>query len=227
VSLVAGALINGSQRDDRLKPTALVPGKVYELAFDMHFTTWTFQPGHRVRLSVSNSLWPMIWPTPYKMTTKLYINDAATRVELPVIPDITYRTPGFLPTEEEPPSGAGRYLESVAWPAGLYRLSRDLWTGHTSLEWKGHGRFENLGNMYDTWERNHYETNDLNPAESRFSGAAGHRIDLGDRKLEVKSQIEVRSDATDFHITVTRTLTEDGRQVRKRIWEETIPRMFN
>jgi uncharacterized protein len=227
VSLVAGALLNGSQRDSRLAPKALVPGQVYELAFDMHFTTWTFQPGHRVRLAVSNSLWPMIWPTPYKMTTQLYIGDAATRVELPVIPDVAYRSPGFLPPEQEPPSGTGRYLESVAWPAGLYRLSRDLWTGLARLEWKGHGRFENLGHRYDTWERNEYETNDLDPAVSRFSGEAGHRIDLGDRKLEIKSELEVRSDATDFHISVTRYLYENGELVRTRSWNEAIPRQFN
>ncbi len=227
VSLVAGALLNGSQRDSRLEPEALVPGEVYELAFDMHFTTWTFKPGHRVRLAVSNSLWPMIWPTPHPMTTKLYINDAATRVELPVIPDVQYRAPDLLPPEPQEPSATGRYLESVPWPAGLYQYSKALWTGITSLEWKGHGRFENLGNLYDTWERNYYETNDMNPAESRFSGEAGHRIDLGDRKLEIKSEIEVRSDATDFHITVTRYLYEDGRLVRKRAWNETIPRMFN
>jgi predicted acyl esterase len=227
VSLVAGALLNGSQRNSRLEPEALIPGKVYELAFDMHFTTWTFEPGHRVRLAVSNALWPMIWPTPYPMTTKLYLNDAATRVELPVIPDVQYRDPAFLPPEPQEPSATGRYFESVAWPAGLYRFSKDLWTGLRSLEWKGHGRFENLGNQYDTWERNYYETNDHNPAESRFSGEAGHRIDLGDRKLEIKSEIEVRSDATDFHITITRYLYEDGRLVRTRAWQETIPRMFN
>jgi hypothetical protein len=169
----------------------------------------------------------MIWPTPYPMTTKLYLNDAATRVELPVIPDVQYRDPAFLPPEPQEPSATGRYFESVAWPAGLYRFSKDLWTGLRSLEWKGHGRFENLGNQYDTWERNYYETNDHNPAESRFSGEAGHRIDLGDRKLEIKSEIEVRSDATDFHITITRYLYEDGRLVRTRAWQETIPRMFN
>jgi len=169
----------------------------------------------------------MIWPTPYPMTTQLYIDDEATRVELPVIPDVAYRTPDLLPPEPREPTATGRYLESVPWPAGLDQYSKARWTGTTSLEWKGHGRFENLGNSYDTWERNYYETNDLNPAESRFSGEAGHRIDLGDRKLEIKSEIEVRSDAQDFHISVTRHLYEDGRLVRKRAWNEKIPRMFN
>src|SRR6185295_7863444 len=50
VSLVAAALLNGSQREDPQRPRALVAGEPADLAFDLHFTTWTFRPGHRVRL---------------------------------------------------------------------------------------------------------------------------------------------------------------------------------
>ncbi len=71
VALVAGGLLNGSQRRSRLRPEPLVPGESCDLEFDLHLTTWTFQPGHRVRLSITNSLFPMIWPTPFLMTMTL------------------------------------------------------------------------------------------------------------------------------------------------------------
>jgi len=60
VSLVTGAHLNGSQRDSRLEPKALVQGEIYDISFEMHFTTWTFKPGHRIRLAVSNALFPII-----------------------------------------------------------------------------------------------------------------------------------------------------------------------
>ena len=227
VSLVAGKLLNGSQRRSRLAPEPLEPGKVYDLEFDMHFTTWTFKAGHRVRLSVSNTLFPMIWPTPHRMTTRLYLGVEATRVEVPVIPKAPYPAPAFRPPEPEEKRADARWLESAAWPSGVYDWKKDLINGTTSLEWKGHGEFETEGRRYRTWERNYYETTDERPAESRFSGEAGRRIDLGDRTLELRSTIEVRSDEKNFYVTVGRAVSENGELVRKREWVETIPRLFN
>ena len=61
----------GAQRDSMEHPTPLVPAtKEYALNFD-HLGAWVFARGHRIRVSVSNSQWPMLWPTPYKMTTSL------------------------------------------------------------------------------------------------------------------------------------------------------------
>ena len=45
----------------------------------MHFTSWVFPKGHRIRVAVNNAQWPMIWPTPYPMTTTLAIGGARAR----------------------------------------------------------------------------------------------------------------------------------------------------
>ena len=228
VSLVAGMLLNGSQRNSRLKPELLEPGRTYDLEFDMHFTTWTYKPGHRIRLAVSNALFPMIWPTPYPMTTKLFLGVEATRIELPVVPAAAARrAPVFLPPEPQDARTDGRYIESVPWPEGFYEQTRDLWTGRTSVEWKGHGDFEVLDRRYHTWERNYYETNDGRPAESRFEGEAGRRIELPGRVLELRSTLDVRSDQTTFHITVARSVSENGTLLKHREWTEAVPREFN
>jgi len=227
VSLVTGKLLNGSQRNCRLKPEALVPGEIYDLDFEMHFTTWTFQPGHRIRLSVSNSLFPMIWSTPYPMTTTLYLGNENTYLELPVIPAVKRRSPAFLPPEPREERSDARYLESVAWPQGFYEWKRDLWSTKTSVEWNGYSDFENQNGRFHTYERNYYETNDNHPAESRFSGEAGRRIELKERMLELRSTLEVYSDEKNFFVTVVRELYENGKLLRQREWKETIPRMFN
>jgi hypothetical protein len=227
VSLVAGKLLNGSQRRSRLQPEPLVPGQKYDLELDMHFTTWTYKPGHRVRLAVSNSLWPMIWPTPHPMTSKLHLGVEATRIELPVIPSIERPVPPFRPPEPVEEPDDARYLASFPWPQGLYQWRRDLWPGVSALEWKGHSDFEARGRRYHTWERNYYETHDDRPAESRFSGEAGRRIEVDGRQVEVRSTIEVRSDDKNFHVTVGRSLKENGKLLREREWKETIPREFN
>ena len=87
VTLVTGAGINGAQRDSMTTPKDLVPGQVYPLSLDLHLASWVFPKGHRIRIAVSNALWPMNWPTPYPMTTSLMLGgDATSRVTLPRVP---------------------------------------------------------------------------------------------------------------------------------------------
>ena len=226
VSLVTGRLLNGSQRNSRLEPEFLEAGEVYDLELDLHFTTWTFKPGHRIRLSVSNALFPMIWPTPYPMTTELHVGVENTRMELPVIPPAERRVPELLPPEPREEHAEVRYLDGASWLNDL-QYKRDLWRTTTSVEWRSFDEFVNQGRQYRTDEWHYYETNDRRPAESRYFGEAKTRIDLEDRELELRSTIDVRSDEENFHVIITRYLMKDDELLRQHEWNETIPRNFN
>jgi len=58
VSLVSGGGINGAQRASRRDPQPLPVGQPVALRFPMRFTTYTFEPGHRIRLVVTNAQFP-------------------------------------------------------------------------------------------------------------------------------------------------------------------------
>lgn len=227
VSLVTGGLINGSQRHSRLEPTPLEPGKCYDIEFDMHFTTWTFKPGHRIRLSISNALFPMIWPTPYLMTTKLFLGAESTRLELPAIPEAKRKAPAFRPPEPNEERPDASYLGGGYWPQGVYEHKRDIWNSKASVEWRGSYEYEIQGRRYSIYEKNYYETNDKSPAESRFIGEASHRIELEDRTISLRTMLNVRSDESNFHVIFVRQIYENDKLVQKREWKETIPRVFN
>jgi putative CocE/NonD family hydrolase len=227
VSLVTGALINGSQWRSRLDPQPLKPGETYDLEFEMHFTTWTFQPGHRLRLSVTNSLFPMIWPTPYPMTPKLLIGIEDTRLELPVIPARQRRAPSLRPPEKREVRADARDLGSEVWPQGTYEWKRDLWRGIVSVEWRGKSSFEIQGRRYHSTEKNYYEANEKVPAQSHFLGEDSDRIELPGRNVYLLTNVELRSDEKNFYITFIRQIFENDQLIRRRQWDETIPRMFN
>lgn len=226
VSLVTGGLLNGSQRQSRLEPSLLEPGKTYDIEFDMHFTTWTFQPGHRIRLSISNALFPMIWPTPYPMTTRLFVGIESTSLELPVIPHRKRKGPDFKSPEPREKRSDARPLGVDVWPHGFYEMKRDMWKLRVSVDWKGKKDFEIQGRRYYTFERTYYEINDDRPAESHFRGEAGHHIELEERTLDLKTTINMDSDETKFYVTFLREIYENGLLVRKREWKETIARLF-
>ncbi|MBN2408134.1 MAG: CocE/NonD family hydrolase [Candidatus Aminicenantes bacterium] len=226
VSLVAGGLINGAQRQSRLHPEYLEPGKSYDLEFDLHFTTWTYRAGHRVRLAVTNSLFPMIWPTPYPMMTTLTIGIEETQIALPVIPPGPYEKPGFQAPEPRESVPDAQDFGSDYWPQGTYEQRRDLVRGTTTVEWRGQGSYEVKGVRYSFTELNIYETNDRDPARSRFLGEANDRIELPGRKIFLLTNGEIVSDEKNFHLTFTRRIYENDILLRTREWKETVPRDF-
>ncbi len=226
VSLVAGGLINGAQRNSRLEPETFEPGQSTHLEFEMHFTTWTFHPGHRIRLSIMNSLFPMTWPTPYKMTTKLTTGIKQTNIALPVIPPGPYDKPDFRPPEPRESVQDARDFGSDVWPQGTYEYKRDLASGTVSVEWRGKGSYEVKGNRYDFTELNLYETNEKDPSRSRFLGEASDTIELPGRKITLLTNGEIVSDEKNFHLTFTRRIYENDKLLRSREWKESIPRDF-
>jgi len=223
VSLVTGGAINGAQRTSRLAPHAPQPGEVADYAFDLHFTTWTFQPGHRIRLSVSNAVFPMLWPTPTPMTTTLHLGPG-TLLDLPILPPGAGLTPDLPPPEprEERPDAAT--LPGGGWPQ-IDRVDHDEKTGETWRTWEGDTRFEVQNRRLRIYQHLVWTTRDSDPAHSRFLGEETTQIDLpGGRTVDLTTRIDLRSDATTFRLAVTRELKEDGRMVRRRTWTEAVPR---
>jgi predicted acyl esterase len=135
VSLVTGALISGAQRDSRTSPRLLTPGAEYGLATELHFTTWTFRPGHRIRLAVANAQFPMAWPTPYPMTTQLAIGTEGSVLELPVTPaEANPRRASVLEPEPEHTAPDARTLVFHATPAGV--VTRDARMKTTAVDFE-------------------------------------------------------------------------------------------
>jgi len=225
ISLITGALLNGSQSQSRLNPRYLIPGKEYRLVFPLHFTTWTFHPGHRIRMVISNSLFPMIWPTPYPMTTQIYFDHKDTILELPVIPFQKRPVPQFIPPQPREKRLDARSLKSRGWPY-KHKIIRDIDQSLTSVVWEGESRMEIEGRVYCSVDKTFYQTNDKVPANSKFKGETIRTIKLKDRTLKLKTLISLHSDENNFYARFTRQIYKGKILVKERIWKETIPREF-
>ena len=49
-------------------------------------------------------------------------------------------------------------------------------------------------------------------------------MDLPGRALVWRVVLNLKSDQTNFYYHFERTLTENGKQIRRRVWDEAIPR---
>jgi predicted acyl esterase len=223
VSLVAGAVVNGTQIRSRLDPRPLTPGRPERIELDLHFTTWTFRPGHRVRLAVSNAQFPMIWPTPYPMTTTLATGGDAV-LRLPLVPEAG---PAPMLPAPEPRASApdARSIDPEAETA--HRVLVDLHGDSTTLELREPDAYEIGERSVQIDERERWSVHHSRPAEARFLGEETHRIRLRGRALELKTTMDIRSDERFLHIRFDREILENGIRVRQRSWVDSVARVWH
>lgn len=224
VSLISGALINPAQRVSRLAPQPLVPGEATELSAGIHFTTWRFEPGHRIRLAVANAQFPMAWPSAHAGSTQL-LTGGQTWLKLPVVPTVsdagaTCRLPPPEVSEEAP---FGRYLDAK----GLdVTTLRDDATGDSTAITTNESIWEIDGNHYQSNETYRTHVNDADPAHAQFWGERRNVFTIAGRVIDLETRSHLESDATTFHLTFTKRLLVDGALVRERTWTDSIPRYF-
>ncbi|MGH8303967.1 MAG: CocE/NonD family hydrolase [Steroidobacteraceae bacterium] len=224
VTLVTGADLNGAQRDSMADPKPLDPGKLYTFSFDLHLASYIFPKGHRLRLALSNAMWPTLWPTPYAMDTTVELGGKrASSIELPLVP-LQGRAPpsSLLPPRgpvEKPPGITGGGFD---WP-GSYTVQRDE-NGHARVVWQGGYDVHYPWGLFHDAEKITYTIDDAHPADASDVGDIVNVQQVGAHTLTWRGHLSLRSDRHDFHYEYTRTLLRDGETVMTRTWKKTIPR---
>jgi len=222
VTQITGAGINGAQRESMTEPRALEPGRVYPLDIAMHLTSWVFPKGHRIRLAVSNALWPMILPTPYSMTTSLELGGGGSRLILPVVPVKGTPAPAFQPPQ---PAEQRPDIKSIGYPwPGEWTLERDEANQKATVRWKGKAETDYPWGKEIDYENLVYDVDDAHPETSAVHGEAESIFTLKGRELRWRGHLSVTTDQKNFYYKYTRELLKDGRMVKQQTWEETIPR---
>ena len=229
VTQVGGAAFNGTHRKSAREPEDLIPGKVFPLEIKMHFSSWVFPKGHRIRFAINNAQWPMLWPTPYQMTTTLAIGGMeGARVELPVVPPADRPVPKFKLPEEGPslPDYASVDSGNVSGYAEIKSIQRDEQSG------AAFGIATNATSFRYPWGLEHFEerlehrTSDLNPAETSVIGIYAVAIDLKDRTIRMEQNVVFKSDLKNFHMNFIRRFKVNGETLHEKQWNETFPRDF-
>jgi hypothetical protein len=222
VTEISGGGLNGAQRESMSEPRDLETGKVYPITIGMHLTSWVFPRGHRVRLSVSNALWPMVLPTPYPMTTSLELGQEGSKLILPLVPVSGASVADFKPPE---PSEERKDIHATGdlWP-GEWTTERDEISHRSTVHWKGKSQTDYPWGKETDYEEMTYQADDVHPAISSVYGEARSVFELKGRILTWTGQLSVKTDQRNFYYRYKRELRKDGKMVKQKSWQETIAR---
>ncbi len=102
---VTFGVLNLTHRDGHTQPQPLEPGRRYRVRVPLNDVGQRFFAGHRIRLAISSSYFPLAWPSPQPVQLTLYA--AGCRLQLPVRTpkpeDATLRDLGDPRTAPAPP----------------------------------------------------------------------------------------------------------------------------
>jgi putative CocE/NonD family hydrolase len=229
VTQVAGAGFNGTHRHSARDPEAVKPGELFPLEIEMHFTSWVFPKGHRIRFAVNNAQWPMLWPTPYPMTTALNIGGPdGSRVILPVVPPGEFVAPDFLPPAASPTLKGYESIDTGT-PSGYGEISsvdRNPQTGEAKAVATNSGASRYPWGTESYRETIEHRTSDSQPENTSVKGTHQIKVELAERVLLWEADLSFSSDRDNFYYHYVRRLLENNELVREKEWTRTIPRDF-
>ena len=75
-------LLNLQHRNGFARRVPLVPGQAVDVAIDLGFIAHRLHPGERLRIAISEGLWPLVWPSPEPV--ELTLQPEKCRLSLPV-----------------------------------------------------------------------------------------------------------------------------------------------
>ena len=229
ITQVAGAAFNGTHRNSSRDPEDIIPGEKFPLNIELHFTSWVFNEGHKIRVAISNAQWPMLWPSALPVITSLEIGgEKGAYIELPIMPSGRIKTPEFEEPSIGPELKGYEVLDAgnVTGYAAIKTIKRNATTGEAS------GIATNQGATKYPWGVQRFEekieqrTFDSDPANSIVIGRYKITQELSDQILSFEQNVEFKSNLENFNLKFHRWVLVDGEKYKERVWEETIPRDF-
>lgn len=219
---VTYGLLNLTHRDSHEHPTPLEPGRRYRVKVHLNGIAQRFPAGHRLRLSISSSYWPLAWPPPEPVN--ISVVTGASTLTLPCrplqVPDDAHAlgpAEGAAPLENEllDPERHG------------WRVIRDLVTDTATLEViNDHGGHRipeiDLDIHRCTEEWYSFRADDYSSPRGETVTRRKLRRDGWD--IRVETHTVLRCDPRNFSIHARLDAFEGERRVYSQNWDEQVPR---
>lgn len=226
--LVCHGVLNLTHRENHEYPTHLTPHEKYQVNVQFTPTAHTLKAGHRWRLAISPTFFPMVWSSPEPVTLSIYTG-ADTYLTLPIRPrrdEDDNALPEFSEPEHTP------YLpHQITVPhKTTHTITYDTISGITTLRDTGSSsdtvRLLDDGIEFGQTCVNTYSIHQDNPLTATSICENISTFKRGDWDIRIEAYATLTGDLTHFHLTNQVDAYEDNVRVFTKTWSKLIPREF-
>ena len=222
VSRLTYAVFNLCHRDGHEHPEPLEPCKVYTVRIKLDDVATSVPKGHQLRVSLSTSYWPLIWPAPEPVS--LTVHTGGSFMDVPVRKTNANE---ISPTFAEAQAAPAVQLTQHSKPFNKRELTRDQATGETRLSIvDDFGRSTIVEHGLTTWScgRENYSIFPDDPLTAKQECRWSEECSRGDWKVRTETYSAMTATKTHWHVTGTLEAYENDQQILVRRWDKKMPR---
>ena len=220
-ALVSRGILNLAHRVGHDDARPLEPGIPMPVELELEATSWIFEPGQRVRLSLAGSDWPNTWPPPHG--GELEVDRSTVELVLPTLAGPSPTPPPTLPAPRQTTVSADADDDGPAVVRYVERTDDEtrVVTGYGSTyEAPFSAR---ISEQYD----GSVGVSTAEPGRAWAHAKTTYRIAWPEATVTTTAELDLRADAETYYLTIDVVAEEEGDDGIGRIerrFERTIPR---
>lgn len=208
--LVSYGILNLTHRKSHEQPAALAPGEFYDVEIPLYMAAHRFKTGSRIRAALSESLWPLVWPSPEIAT--LTVDLGASSLELPVRRAHGAEAAFTIPEIHSP--GTSPYLPTEVGPGTEVNLNNPLQSNLIA----------DVGTTVETQSIERLVIKEGDPNSGVWTQENSTAWKRGDWDCTVSASFELSSTREEFRLTEVLRAKKGDREIFKREQVSTIAR---
>ena len=228
-SRVSYGVLNLTHRNSHEHPEPLEPGRRYRVPVRLNDIGYAFPVGHTIRVAVSTTYWPLVWPAPEPV--ELTVHTGASSLDLPV------RSPreadALLSPFEAPERGPVSDHTPLEWARMQRVVELDLTTDETvystfsdagDLGGAALVRIEEIDLTIGCTMRRTFRIGQHDPLSARANVEQKTLLRRGDWVIRIECRTALSADREAFRVRASLDAYEGGERVFHREWDEPVPR---
>ena len=201
----------------------MTPGEAATIRVQLNDTAYAFLPGHRIRLAVSTTYWPMVWPTPEPV--ELTLETGASSLTLPVRPPRA--GDDGLRLEEEPVQGPPAPFRVLRPAEDARTLVQDAMTGETVVTNRAESGLlyhEGIDLAFGVGGTDTCRIREGDPLSAVGESRRTFEVRRGDWRVRTEGRVTLRCTRDEFLVAADLEAFNGDARAFSRTWNLRIPR---
>ena len=222
---VCKGMLNLAHRVDPATPLPIEPGRLYTVKLDLGFTAYKFKVGNKIRLSMSTSYWPMIWPSPEPVTLEIHTGKGALSLPKRVANDQSAAAPiypnsGVQENNKHTSVTTGKYSNDV-----IYDPIKDI--HEIKSEWQsGETKLHSIDTVKSSSGTETLTISADNPLSASYENTAEVALYRDDWDISLRSSTTVTATQENFNVGVILEAFHEERKIFSKTWNKAVKRIY-